>query len=212
MTPGPGGGHEHIHCSLKRLDPAEQQQPERPLAVVAAKYYFNGDSNVVFRYRLYSFHACPPNTPGARGEAVMRLWRLLPHVEARLRTNSYDLTSFSWSDDDNNQREPGRGSDDASSERCSKEGRTGDDVRGAGGDAAGGGGPPPVGGKSFVGLMGEDDGGTWVESQNVDGLEILVKDDLRLWPDRLWVNDRGFDRQGNFVYGNQRDVPYKMRR
>ncbi|CAN0142841.1 unnamed protein product, partial [Ectocarpus fasciculatus] len=94
MTPGPGGGHEHIHCSLKRLDPAEipeqvaaaaahpagsrspsgeeeeegagqgaqrqeQPQPERPLAVVAAKYYFNGDSNVVFRYRLYSFHACP---------------------------------------------------------------------------------------------------------------------------------------------------------
>ncbi|CAN0230912.1 unnamed protein product [Ectocarpus sp. 8 AP-2014] len=83
--------------------------------------------------------------------------------------------------------------------------------RGADGDAAGG-GLPSDGGKSFVGLMGEDDSGTWVESQNVDGLEILVKDDLRLWPDRLWVNDRGFDRQGNFVYGNQRDVPYKMRR
>ncbi|CAM9435714.1 unnamed protein product, partial [Ectocarpus sp. 6 AP-2014] len=163
MTPGPGGGHEHIHCSLKRLDPAEvpeqvaaaaaaspgsrsssgeeeeeeeegagqgvqQQQPEQPLAVVAAKYYFNGDSNVVFRYRLYSFHACPPNTPGAKGEAVMRLWRLLPDVEARLRANTYDLTSFSWSDDDRDQSEPRRGSDNASSERCSKEGRTGDDV------------------------------------------------------------------------------------
>ncbi|CAN0196913.1 unnamed protein product [Ectocarpus fasciculatus] len=84
--------------------------------------------------------------------------------------------------------------------------------RGADGDGAtaAGGGPPD--GNSFVGLMGEDDSGTWIESQNVDGLEILVKDDLRLWPDRLWVNDRGFDREGNFVYGNQRDVPYKMRR
>ncbi|CAN0001809.1 unnamed protein product, partial [Hapterophycus canaliculatus] len=87
MLPGPGGGHEHIHCSLKPLDPAlvpEQVaaatlgngffsdaeeggegegcgtgRDTRPLAVVAAKYYFNGDSNVVFRYRLYSFHPCP---------------------------------------------------------------------------------------------------------------------------------------------------------
>lgn len=60
--------------------------------------------------------------------------------------------------------------------------------------------------------MGEDDSGTWVQSQNVNGLEILVKDDLRLWADQLWVNDRGFDREGRFVYGNQRNVPYKMRR
>ncbi len=83
MGPGPGGGHEHIHCSLKLLDRA--QVPDQvagggrmisgtgrqegiagggsaggqPLAVVAAKYYFNGDSNVVFRYRLYSFYAYP---------------------------------------------------------------------------------------------------------------------------------------------------------
>lgn len=82
MTPGPGGGHEHIHCSLTLLDPSQVPAQvatggrssgdseggdeggaggivERPLAVVAAKYYFNGDSNVVFRYRLYSFHSCP---------------------------------------------------------------------------------------------------------------------------------------------------------
>jgi len=36
----------------------------QPLAVVAAKYYFNGDSNVVFRYRLYSFHSCPVSWSG----------------------------------------------------------------------------------------------------------------------------------------------------
>lgn len=60
--------------------------------------------------------------------------------------------------------------------------------------------------------MGEDDRGTWIESQNVAGLRILVKDDLRVWPDQLWVNDRGYDREGSFVYGNQRGVPYKMRR
>lgn len=90
MTAGPGGGHEHIHCSLKPLDPSlvpeqvaegrpasstgggagEEEEEggagalDRPLAVVAAKYYFNGDSNVVFRYRLYSFHLCPVSLGG----------------------------------------------------------------------------------------------------------------------------------------------------
>lgn len=64
----------------------------------------------------------------------------------------------------------------------------------------------------FWGVMGHDDQGTWVSSQNVRGLDILIKDDLRVWADRLWVNDRGFDREGKFVYGNQRGVPYKLRR
>ena len=89
MAAGPGGGHEHIHCSLKPLDPSlvpdqvaaggaaslkgagagEEEGAgagglDRPLAVVAAKYYFNGDSNVVFRYRLYSFHMCPVGRGG----------------------------------------------------------------------------------------------------------------------------------------------------
>lgn len=90
MAAGPGGGHEHIHCSLKILDgkhvppqimrQQQQQQQQgvhreeggvlgglgsdmveeqQPLAVVAAKYFFNGDASVVFRYRLYSFHPCP---------------------------------------------------------------------------------------------------------------------------------------------------------
>lgn len=98
MAAGPGGGHEHIHCSLTLLDElllpkqilrqqhgerraskgavegrgggresrsnqetrgAELELEERLLAVVAAKYFFNGDASIVFRYRLYSFHPCP---------------------------------------------------------------------------------------------------------------------------------------------------------
>lgn len=89
MAAGPGGGHEHIHCSLGLLEPAQvptqiargqasgtegggQEQQEAPLAVVAAKYYFNGDANVVFRYRLYSFHACPVRCQGTRRENIER--------------------------------------------------------------------------------------------------------------------------------------------
>ena len=45
------------------------------------------------------------------------------------------------------------------------------------------------------------------------GSMIRVVDELSLWEDDFWINDRGFDPDtGAFVYGNQRGVPYKMRR
>ena len=45
------------------------------------------------------------------------------------------------------------------------------------------------------------------------GSMIRVVDELSLWEDDFWINDRGFDPDsGDFVYGNQRGVPYKMRR
>lgn len=204
-----------------------------------------------------------PNARGARGDVVMRLWRLLPPVEGRLKAAGYDLTSFDWCGERRRQGTPGReteaseplaagegaaakscgddvaehilgceiywsrhggdagGSDAASITPGGEGAATGEEGKGrrrsfgAGvtcSDTAGASSPAAPEGASFVGLMGEDDSGTWVQSQNVAGLEILVKDDLRIWSDRLWVNDRGFDRSGNFVYGNQRGVPYKMRR
>jgi len=222
---------------------------------------------------------------------VMRLWRLLPPVEARLKAAGYDLASFDWcprrQQQERQQQGQPRGGEvtqlgeggegEGAPEACDGEvddvaeyirgceiywsreadvhvrGGTGsasdsasrprgDDIGTAG--AGGGGGDKssrsssskgssgkPAGaapalaqqaaaaeapalplGASFVGLMGKDDRGAWIESQNVAGLQILVKDDLRVWPDQLWVNDRGFDREGRFVYGNQRGVPYKMQR
>jgi len=81
MHAGSGGRHEHIHCSLGRVDSTRvprqiledgegdngwdgttlgnisRRSHTSPIAVVSAKYYFNGDARVVFRYRLYSFHA-----------------------------------------------------------------------------------------------------------------------------------------------------------
>ena len=58
-----------------------------------------------------------------------------------------------------------------------------------------------------------DGGGCVVESERAPGSFIRVEDDLRLDPKRLLINDRGFDVDtGAFVYGNQRGVPYDMRR
>ena len=50
-----------------------------------------------------------------------------------------------------------------------------------------------------------------VGSQMVPGQTILIKDQLSLWPDQLWILDRGLDSNtGAFIYGNQRNVPYML--
>jgi hypothetical protein len=45
------------------------------------------------------------------------------------------------------------------------------------------------------------------------GRPLTVRDDVALWADALWVNDRGSDAEtGAYVYGNIHDIPYKMQR
>ena len=50
------------------------------------------------------------------------------------------------------------------------------------------------------------------------GMPLVVRDDVALWEaedggaDALWVNDRGTDLEGNYIYGNIHDVRYKMHR
>ena len=45
------------------------------------------------------------------------------------------------------------------------------------------------------------------------GRIIRVRDDVVLWKDALWVNDRASDAEtGDYVYGNIHDIPYKMQR
>ena len=39
-----------------------------------------------------------------------------------------------------------------------------------------------------------------------------MTDDLRVCDDVLWINDCGYDMNGDFVYGNERGVPYKLER
>ena len=212
-APGPGGGHEHMHCKIcdaSHLAPPQLRGLGQP--ILSAKYYFNGDPSKVFRYRLYSFSpVLEPTTE--RGAVEMRLWRFLPHAEAVLRTCGYDLREI----------ETQEGAVAEQIQGCNiywdKVDEEHDEFH-------------------YRGLMGKDDEGTWIDSQNVPGLRILVKDDLKLFRNQLWVNDRGFDAevrknmsthdhgdaftlmcyplhfilQGNFVYGNQRGVPYKLKR
>ena len=64
----------------------------------------------------------------------------------------------------------------------------------------------------------------------IPGKRILIKDELSLWDDHFWINDRGFDPDASidekqvgahkiedsggmpYVYGNRRGIPYKLQR
>jgi hypothetical protein len=51
------------------------------------------------------------------------------------------------------------------------------------------------------------------EGAVVPGRRILVRDQLSLWPQQLWIHDRGHDPDtGDLVYGNRRGVPYVLDR
>jgi hypothetical protein len=64
----------------------------------------------------------------------------------------------------------------------------------------------------------------------IPGKRILIKDELSLWEDEFWINDRGYDPDADiieipegahnmkdsgglpYVYGNRRGIPYKLQR
>ncbi len=46
-----------------------------------------------------------------------------------------------------------------------------------------------------------------------DASEIItVKDELKLWSDRLWINDRVYSSSGQLLIGNRHNIPYKFQK
>jgi hypothetical protein len=55
--------------------------------------------------------------------------------------------------------------------------------------------------------------GVIVQSQTTPGLSIRIQDELSLWENSLWINDRGYHISNNsMVYGNWRGIPYQLDR
>ena len=56
-------------------------------------------------------------------------------------------------------------------------------------------------------------GGVLLESQMMPGSFLRIQDELSLWENQLWINDRGHDAESKaMVYGNWEGVPYQMDR
>lgn len=54
------------------------------------------------------------------------------------------------------------------------------------------------------------EGSCTVCSQNDPTVELTIKDELFLWEDALWINDRVYTKTGQLVIGNTEGIPYKM--
>lgn len=187
MLPREHGGHEHIHCSLRLIGDD----------LLFAKYYFNGDPREVFRSRLYKVHV---SDRYERGLIEMRIYRFYEETERKLKAHNYDVAVLEYGDDDLyewlqgcevfwERYDPDSSALEGPDEACKTLGIQ----------------PGP----RFVGYM--KGGGCELYSREIGG-QIRIMDDLLLTSGDLWVNDRGFDESGSFVYGNQRGEPYKMKR
>jgi len=189
LAPRQGGGHEHIHCVLRKVSLTEPSSGDghgsvvQSQAHVLASYYFNGQPDAVFRERLYALEALPCDEQFERC-VRMSIYKLRESTTARLRAGggvgSSDVSFFS--------------ADDLADTLQVRDAdvfwrRVGD---------------------RFEGHM---------RTESIDvisertGQLLRVRDDVALWADALWVNDRGSDAAtGEYVYGNIHGVPYKMQR
>lgn len=238
LKPKEGGGHEHFHVTLIPFDldlgtahstvSASENSSTNKKAVLAA-YYFDGMPNRIFRLRLYTFlvdeNYKNENENNENQEQIvkMKLYTLNPSLEGKLRQRSEDsLTSWvsiikDYLNSSNNSMENDNNDFMTELKRCdikwstqtdpirhsyfetSKEEKSDEE--------------DPLDAYHAIMINDHDIGGVLLESQMAPGLYIRIQDELSLWENELWVNDRGHNAEtGTMVYGNQRGVPYKMTR
>ena len=194
MGPQKGGGHEHIHCCVRKVSLRQNN-------ALLALYYFDGSPSKLFRARCYTLH---PPIKGERYDecAVMKLWRL-PATVAAAAMNSAEQGAEAASA--SAQAELQRVGLDSCTELCGCEVYWRFDPEDPG---------LPQNRRMLAHMEG---GGCSVESENSPGTFIRVEDELILEPEErgggLLINDRGFDPlSGAIIYGNHRGVPYEMDR
>lgn len=150
-----------------------------------ADYRFPARGDASFRTRLYTVHAAEEAQPDARS-LTMRIYRPTEAALAALARADFDAAAVEWSVADFADHVPD----------C--------DVVWTWVPAGG-----PLGGAHFDGELAAGDATVF---SPVLKQTIRVTDSLQLFEDALWINDRGFDAAGNQIYGNWRNVPYKLGR
>ena len=183
MMPREGGGHEHIHCLLIPLSRTTR----------LAAFYVDGVPERIFRFRYYSIES-----------AEMKLYTLHPALEQELRA-TMDPTEWPHVFQEHADRTLD-GPLIQELQNCNvRWSREMDPVQHA------------YAKEQFPNKMGHHavmvHGEAIVDSTMVPGSKILIRDQLSLWQDEFWIHDRGFDPDtGDYIYGNQRGVPYQLQR
>ena len=196
LEPREGGGHEHFHCTLVPVTESTR----------LAAFFFDGNPDRIFRFRYYEM--IPSSTEDGAVEMMLNtlhpdLEKILkseasnplrwpsifenyqPSKEDESKVNRLPNCEISWSF----QTDPIQHSYLVDTPE--------NDVKSPS--------------KSLHAIM--IHGPTIVNSTIVPGMQIRIIDQLSLFQNTFYINDRGFDpTTGSFIYGNQREVPYRLER
>ena len=215
--PREGGGHEHIHCTIVPLG---------TLSARLAAFYFDGAPQRIFRFRYYELQPPSPvhtdsmSTIDAGATAAtqqpqqqqirmeMRLYTLNPELEGLLRSKSENpekWCSMFESFARNNPSVPAV----YILPNCEVSWSLEIDTVQHSYLTSHASQFPKEPGVHAVMVHGE----AIVDSTMIPGIKIRVLDQLSLFPDTFFINDRGLDPEtGAYVYGNQWNIPYRLDR
>lgn len=194
MLPREGGGHENFHCTLVPISEHGR----------LAAFYFDGNPQRIFRFRYYELLTNEAENGLDNHGVMMRLYTLQPELERLLRDHAEEPLEwphlFSTFNDGS--------SFDTKVDYLPKCEITWslemDPTQHSYLDAN-----DDHDGLHAVMVHGE----AIVDSTLIPGIKIRILDELSLYDDLFYINDRGLDPEtGAFIYGNHRGVPYRLER
>lgn len=150
--------------------------------VLVASYYFNKNETTPFRFRLYKFLEDSSRTYTCK----MKLYKPTEQTNQKLETYNFDFTKLTPA---LSECEEIVGCD-VGWKRC----RHISNIF-----------QVAYRGKLVTGVSS-------FPSQKYKDLILTVKDELYLWPNRLWINDRVYLPNGKMIIGNTRNIPYQLRK
>jgi hypothetical protein len=207
---------------------------EEDRGVVLAVYYLDGQPHRIFRIRLYTIfqdhhHLSSSSQPTQKDDVFvrMKLYLLHPQLEAQIRqcSNVAEWTSRVYQFMTQNTMDTSRlSSIDANKhfqalQNCDVLWMSQPDPLRHGYLTTTSSHPQDcseiTSSKGIHAYMMYDfqNQGVLVDSQTTPGLKIRIQDELSLWENYLWINDRGYPEHSNtFIYGNWKGIPYKLER
>jgi hypothetical protein len=233
MLPREGGGHEHFHVTLLPISPSlfpldvfpiegkggANIDIESSCGVVVAAYYFDGMPNRIFRLRMYTLYSDEEESradeESSSEKVKMKLYTFHPMLEGKLRKESEAVVE-KWAQIVGDHVSEHKHDSFTELERCDiLWTRETHPVRHSYLEKY----SDQINTKNLMdpvhAIMVNDHekGGVLLESQMKPGSYIRIQDELSLWENELWVNDRGHDAESKaMVYGNWNGVPYQMSR
>lgn len=206
LVPREGGGHEQIHCLLVPVTSLLSNTGSGRLAA----FWFDGIPQRIFRFRYYQLEQKSDSS------VDMKLYCLNPALEGQLRGIPDPMEwPQALKDFQNQQDNDDKGSDGSVVEllkKCDVQWTLElDPVQHAYAQEHNDQKEEPNTDTGIHAVMVY--GQAIVDSTMMPGTKILIKDQLSLWEDQFWIHDRGFHPDSmDFIYGNQRGVPYKLER